>query len=78
MVTCAFGCVSQLTLEYCLDRAEANYPMFKRYDLIARTRIIDLSDINKGWLPQVGFTRKVQFKTMCRPFLRHFEGCLRI
>lgn len=46
------GLRAQLTLEYCLDRARENYPAIKQYGIIEKTSALDLSDINKGWLPQ--------------------------
>lgn len=49
------GAYSQITLEYCLEKAEANYPLIKKYDLIRQTSDISLSDINKSWLPAIGF-----------------------
>lgn len=45
---------SQITLERCLQLADANYPLIKKYGLVDKTRELGLSDINKGWLPQVG------------------------
>lgn len=45
---------AQLTLEQCVEHACANYPLIKKYELLERTAEIDLSDINKGWLPQLG------------------------
>ena len=44
---------AQVTLERCVELARENYPLIQKYDLIAQTREIDLSDINKGWLPQI-------------------------
>ena len=44
----------QITLERCVTLAQENYPLIKKYDLITRTQEIDLSDINKNWLPQIG------------------------
>lgn len=46
------GLRAQLTLEYCLDRARENYPAIRQYGIIEKTSALDLSDINKGWLPQ--------------------------
>lgn len=45
---------AQVTLERCVELAQENYPLIKKYDLIERTQEINLSDINKGWLPQIG------------------------
>lgn len=44
----------QVTLERCIDLADTNYPLIKKYGLVERTRELNLSDINKGWLPQAG------------------------
>ena len=46
--------LSAITLDECIDKARANYPLIKRYALIENTADIDLSDINKSWLPRVG------------------------
>lgn len=42
-----------LSLDSCQALAQANYPLLKRYDIVARTTAVELSDINKSWLPQV-------------------------
>lgn len=44
---------ADLTLDYCLERAEENYPLIHKYGLIEKTTAINLSDINKGWLPRI-------------------------
>lgn len=44
---------AQITLDYCLDRAEKNYPLIHKYDLVAQTADLSLADINKGWLPRI-------------------------
>lgn len=44
---------AQVTLDYCLDRAEKNYPLIHKYDLVAKTADLSLSDINKNWLPRI-------------------------
>lgn len=46
-------CRAQVTLEGCLDKAVGNYPLIERYGLIEKTRAVQLSDINKAWLPRV-------------------------
>lgn len=43
-----------VTLPDCLDSAQANYPAIRQYDLIDATAQIDLSDVNKAWLPHIG------------------------
>lgn len=44
---------SQLSIEECLRLAEENYPLIKKCDLVAKTRTLNLSDINKSWLPKI-------------------------
>lgn len=45
---------ADVTLEQCVEKATANYPLIKKYNLTKATCDIDLSDINKGWLPRIG------------------------
>lgn len=42
-----------ITLEECLALARENYPLVRKYGLIEKTSGIDLSDIDKTWLPQI-------------------------
>lgn len=44
---------AQVTLEECVTLAQENYPLIRKYGLLAQVEEIDLSEINKGWLPQV-------------------------
>lgn len=51
-----FVCVqmsAQVTLEGCIALAEENYPIISKYDLLEQTKEVNLSNINKGWLPQI-------------------------
>lgn len=43
-----------ITLDKCLEAGRENYPLIRQYDLLSATEAIELSDINKGWLPRVG------------------------
>ena len=48
----AMSCAAQLTLDYCQEKAHENYPMLKKYGIVEKMEALDLSDVNKGWLPQ--------------------------
>ena len=52
-----YGLVSagegQITISYCQERAQANYPLIKEYDLIKKSTDYTLSNANKAYLPQV-------------------------
>ena len=41
------------TLEECQQAAERNYPLIQQYGLIEKTTELTVSNIQKGWLPQV-------------------------
>lgn len=53
-IMCMLACVAargELTLEQCQDKAQENYPVLRKYDIVNRITDVSLSDINKGWLP---------------------------
>ncbi|MDE6341984.1 MAG: TolC family protein, partial [Muribaculaceae bacterium] len=45
---------AEVTIEQCVEKAMANYPAIKKYNLMAAANEIELSDINKSWLPRIG------------------------
>lgn len=45
-----------LSLDYCVNKAQENYPAVKQYGLIEQTRDYNLSNAAKGWLPQIGLS----------------------
>lgn len=49
-----FVCDADVTLEQCILSARENYPVIKKYELLDCTENVELSDINKGWLPRLG------------------------
>jgi outer membrane protein TolC len=54
---------AQLTLEDCYAKAKANYPLIKQYELIARTRDFNLSNVNKSYLPQIQLSAKATYQS---------------
>lgn len=42
-----------VTLDECQRLAQENYPLIKQYDLIRQTTGYSVSNISKGWLPQI-------------------------
>lgn len=43
-----------VTIEECVSSATENYPLISRYGLLESVSEIELSDINKSWLPRLG------------------------
>lgn len=44
---------AQVTVEECVKLAQENYPLIRKYNLLNHTKEVNLSDINKSWLPQI-------------------------
>ncbi len=44
---------AQITLDECIRLAEENYPLIRRYDLVSKLSELNISEVNKSWLPQM-------------------------
>ena len=58
-----FGFSQQLTVETCQEKAKANYPLVKQYGLIEQTTQYNISNANKGYLPQLAFSAKATYQS---------------
>ncbi|GAB6394396.1 MAG: transporter [Bacteroidales bacterium] len=54
---------AQLSIEDCYEKAKANYPLIRQYDLIRRSRDYNLSNVSKAWLPQVQLSAKATYQS---------------
>jgi outer membrane protein TolC len=52
-----------LTLIQCYELARANYPLVKRYGLIAQTEAYHVANAGKGWLPQLAVNAKATYQS---------------
>ena len=59
----AVAAVAQTPLATCQQAAQANYPLIKQRDLIARTTDYTVENLRKGWLPQVSFTAQATLQS---------------
>ena len=60
------GCLTsfaQITIEDCYTKAQANYPLIRQHDLVEKTTAYNLSNANKGYLPQVTFSAKATYQS---------------
>src|ERR1035437_6959044 len=57
----AFG--QSITLDECQTKAKANYPLVKQYGLIEQTAQYNISNANKGYLPQLSFSAKATYQS---------------
>jgi outer membrane protein TolC len=52
-----------LTIETCQEKAKENYPLVKQYGLIEQTARYNISNANKGYLPQLTFSAKATYQS---------------
>ena len=55
--------LSAQTLEECQRAAEQNYPLIRQYGLIEKTTELTVSNIQKGWLPQVSASAQATYQS---------------
>ena len=59
---CLSVTVAAQTLEECQRAAEQNYPLIAQHELIARTTDLTISNIQKGWLPQLTASAQASYQ----------------
>lgn len=63
----SFASMPQFTDNYLLmiryKKAQANYPQVKQYGLIEQSKEFNLSNANKGYLPQVSLSAKATYQS---------------
>lgn len=52
-----------LTLEECRQQVLTHYPLIKRYGLIEKTKEYNISNANKGYLPQLSLSAKARYQS---------------
>ncbi|HJV78527.1 MAG TPA: TolC family protein [Paludibacter sp.] len=57
----AFG--QNITLDECQEKAKTNYPLVKQYGLIEQTAQYNISNANKGYLPQLSISAKATYQS---------------
>ena len=65
------------TLEECQRAAERNYPLIAQHDLIARTTDLTVSNIQKGWLPQVTATAQATYQSAVTSWPDEMQSLMR-
>ena len=56
-------CLAQFSIEDCYRKAQANYPLIRQYDLIEKTKEYNLSNVAKGYLPQMTFSAQATYQS---------------
>lgn len=50
----SISATAAVTLDYCLEKAEENYPVIKKYGIVEKTAELSLDEINRSWFPRIG------------------------
>lgn len=70
-VITAFG---QLTIENCQKMAQDNFPLIKQYGLIEKIAEYNLSNADKGYLPQFSLSANAMYANVKSDLLSNFMG----
>ena len=65
-----------VTIEQCVRMAQDNYPLIKKYELLEATKDIELSDINRSWLPRLDIYGQVTGQNVVPSFPDALSGVL--
>lgn len=68
---------AQVTIEQCVNLAQENYPLIKKYNLLNSLNEINLSDINKSWLPQINVYAQGNVQNATPSFPDRLSGMLK-
>lgn len=63
LCSASLGAHPPVTLEQCRARAQECYPLVKQRDLIAKAAALNLSSLNRGYLPQVSLAAKASYQS---------------
>lgn len=71
-----FSLDAAVTIGQCVDKAMDHYPVVRKYDLLSSTCDIELSDINKGWLPRISLYGQATVQNAVPSFPETLSGVL--
>ena len=62
------------TLKECQQAAEQNYPLIRQYELIEKTTALTVTNIQKGWLPQISASAQATYQSDVAAFPDQMKG----
>ena len=68
LLTATMTGYADVTLDYCLQRAEENYPEIKKYGLLESASELSLEEINRGWWPRLGLSGQANVQNIIPAF----------
>lgn len=76
MLAAAYIPAAGITIEECVRKARDNYPLISKYGIVEATSDIELSDINKSWLPRATLYGQVTAQNAVPSFPESLRGML--
>ena len=68
LMTMRLSGFADITLDYCIQRAQENYPEIKKYGLLEKSSELSLEEINRGWLPRMGLFAQANVQNIVPSF----------
>ncbi|MBD5245426.1 MAG: TolC family protein [Barnesiella sp.] len=68
LMTMRLSGFADITLDYCIQRAQENYPEIKKYGLLEKSSELSLEEINRGWLPRMGLSAQANVQNIVPSF----------
>ena len=65
-----------ITISQCVEKAVDHYPSVRKYDLLAATCEVELSDINRAWLPRISASAQATVQNAVPSFPEALSGIL--
>lgn len=76
MMVVSTAVYAQLSLDECQRLAQDNYPLLKKYDLILRSTDFSVSNIKRGYLPQLSFSGQATYQSAVATLPDMLQGML--
>ena len=68
LLLCSLGAKSQITLEYCQQKAREHYPLIANFNLIEQAKTYNISNANRNYLPQLSLNAKATLQSEVTKF----------
>ena len=76
LYSCVFAAQGQMTLEYCQEKARANFPLVKQYGFLEQSKKYNLNQISKSFIPQISLSGKATWQSDITEFPEEFSKML--
>lgn len=72
----SISATAAVTLDYCLEKAEKNYSVIKKYGIVEKTAELSLDEINRSWFPRIGVYAQATVQNVVPQFPQSLKDML--